>query len=141
MNDKIKYFIPKIKNRIPSYVAKFSEHLPVDKISLMGIDSITGKADFLERLEAMLGVDLPSIVRNAAEEEHSFILCSAEETKQHIFNVLGSGPVKMESINWSREIKTGFEWPVGVYYLKIRALTPKGSDCLLYTSPSPRDTR
>lgn len=128
MNDKIKYFIPKIKNRIPSYVAKFSEHLPVDKISLMGIDSITGKADFLERLEAMLGVDLPSIVRNAAEEEHSFILRSAEETKQHIFNVLGSGPVKMESINWSREIKTGFEWPVGVYYLKIRALTPKGSD-------------
>ena len=81
MNDKIKYFIPKIKNRIPIYVAKLNEHLPVDKISLMGIDSITGKVDFLERLEAMLGADLPDIVRSVGEEDYSSILRSAEETK------------------------------------------------------------
>ena len=32
MNDKIKYFFPKVKNRISRLVAKFSENLPVEKM-------------------------------------------------------------------------------------------------------------
>lgn len=128
MNVKLKYIIPKVKNRIQSYIAKLSEHLPVEKISLCGIDHVCGKADLMDRLERMLGGAIPDTIRNAKVEDVELILGRANESKQRIFNVLGSGPVKMASINWSREIKTGFEWPVGTYYLKQRVLTPKGSD-------------
>ena len=128
MNEKLKYIIPKVKNRIPSCIAKLSEHLPVEKISLWGIDHVCGKNDLMRRLERMLGGGIPDTIRNTKVEDVELILGRANESKRHIFNVLGSGPIRMESINWSREIKTGFEWPVGTYYLKQRALTPKGID-------------
>ena len=128
MNDKIKYFFPKVKNRISRLVAKFSENLPVEKMSVRGLDSISCKVELVTRLERILGTCLSDTIRSASEEEKKSILLHADEAKQHIFKVLGSGPVKMEPINWSREIKTGYTWPVGVYYFKIRSLTPKGSD-------------
>ena len=128
VDDKIKYFFPKVRNRLPIYITKFYEFLPVEKLSILGIDTISGKEDLINKLEKMLGTDLPDIICNAGMEEQNLILYHANDAKHHIFNVLGSGPKKMESINWSREIKSGFEWPVGVFYQKIRGLTPKGSD-------------
>lgn len=128
MNGKIRYFFPKVLNQIPRYVAKFAEHLPVEKISVWGIDAISGSDVLVSRLESLLGCNLTDVVRNADANEREAILQHANFAMQHIFDVLGSGPIKMESIHWSREIKTGFEWPVGVYYLKLRSITPKGSD-------------
>lgn len=128
MNDKIKYFIPKVKNRIPGYVAKLYKYLPVIKISHYGIDSISGKGELVGRFDTMLGSSLREILKKANKKEQKVILEHANKAKQHIFDVLGSGPYKMSEINWSYDLKTGFYWPVGVYYLKIRSMTPKGAD-------------
>lgn len=128
MNDKIRYFFPKVKNRIPGILAKFSEYLPIERISTKGIDSIFSKAELVTRLKRILGANLSDIICSASIEDRRAILIHADEAKQHIFRILGSVPVKMEPINWSREIKTDYVWPVGVYYLKIRSLTPKGTD-------------
>lgn len=128
MNDKIKYFFPKIKNRIPFLIARISERLPLNEISCLGLDDISGKANFIQRLEDMLGSCLQDYICSGSKVEKELIISRASNSKQHIFDVLGSGPIKMERIQWSKEIKTGYQWPVGVYYLKIRSMTPKGSD-------------
>ena len=128
MNTVIRYFIPKVRNRIPRYVARLLQYLPVEKLSTVGIDSISGKEALIEYFRQIIGGNIDQIIRSANNKEKESILRHANEAKKHIFNVLGSGPYRMEEINWSREIKTGFEWPVGVYYLKIRNLTPEGSD-------------
>lgn len=128
MNTTIRYFFPKLGNRIPGYIARMCEHLPVEKLSTVGLDFISGKAALTERLQHILGKQTDEIIKGANDKEKDAILSHANEAKQHIFNVLGSGPYRMEEINWSLEIKTGFEWPVGVYYNKIRNLTPEGSD-------------
>ena len=125
MNEKIRNFFPKVLNQIPRYVAKFAEHLPVEKISVWGIDAISGSDVLVSRLESLLGCNLTDVVRNADANEREAILQHANFAMQHLFDVLGSGPIKMEPIHWSREIKTGYEWPVGVYYLKLRSITPK----------------
>lgn len=128
MNDKIKYFLPKIWNRLPSIAAKFYEYLSVDKVSCLGLDCIIGKLELLKRLNDILGSCLQETICSACAEQRELILTKASDAKLRIFDVLGSGPITMEDINWSREIKTGYEWPVGVYYLKLRKMTPKGSD-------------
>lgn len=128
MNDKIRYFFSKVLNHIPRYVARFAAYLPIERISVRGIDTIADKFALVSRLEELLGHKLEDVVKGIDENERESILEYADLAKQHIFNVLGSGPVKMDPIHWSREIKTGYEWPVGVYYLKLRSLTPKGSD-------------
>ena len=128
MNTVIRYFFPKVRNRIPGYVARLLQYLPVEKLSTAGIDSISGKEALIEYFRQILGENIDQIIRNANDKEKESILRHANDAQKHIFNVLGSGAYRMEEINWNREIKTGFEWPVGVYYLKIRNLTPKGSD-------------
>lgn len=128
MNTAIRYFFPKVRNRIPRYIVKLLEYLPVEKLSTVGIDSISGKEDLTERLQKIIGKNISRIVKDANIKEKETIVRHANKAKQHIFNVLGSGPYRMDEINWSLEIKTGFEWPADVYYLKIRNLTPKGSD-------------
>lgn len=128
MNDKIKYFIPKVKNHIPSYVAKLFKYLPINKISYRGIDSISGKTELIRRLDKMLGASLNEILSIINKNEQQSILEHANKAMLHYFNVLGSGMYKMETINWNQDIITGFKWPIGVFYLNIRSLTPKGSD-------------
>ena len=55
MNTTIRYIFPKLGNRIPGYIAKLCEYLPVEKLSTIGIDPILGKADLTERLQHILG--------------------------------------------------------------------------------------
>ncbi len=128
MNTAFRYFFPKVRNRIPGFIARSLEYLSVEKLSMLGLDSIAGKAALIERLQQILGKHIKEIIKGANEEEKESILKHADEAKQHIFNVLGSGLYRMDEINWNLEIKTGFEWPVGTYYLKIRNFTPEGSD-------------
>ena len=128
MNKTIRYFFSRLRNHIPGYIARLCEYLPVEKLSTVGIDSISGKATLTERLQHILGKQTDEIIKGANDKEKDAILNHANEAKQHIFNILGSGSYRMDEINWSLEIKTGFEWPVGVYYNKIRNLTPAGSD-------------
>lgn len=126
MNDKIRYFLPKLKNRISAEKTRIYEKLPVEKISLRGIDACGGKEGMVRRLHKLLGCHVIDVVRNG--NELNTIIGAAEKTCSHIFDLLGAGDVNLNPINWNKEIKTGYEWPLGVYYTKLRALTPKGSD-------------
>ena len=40
----------------------------------------------------------------------------ANLTLEHYFNILGSGLVKLDSIDWHKDFKSGFRWPKGKFY-------------------------
>lgn len=126
MNDKIRYFFPKLKNRLSAERVRIYENISIERYSLRGIDDCGGKDGFVKRLHCILGYDIIGVIRNSSDIE--IIKCAADKTCNHVFDLLGSGAVTLHPINWNKEFKTGFEWPTGVFYTKLRALTPQGSD-------------
>lgn len=126
MNEKIKYFFPKIKNRLSVEKSRIFEKIPVEKYSLRGIDDCGGKKGFIMRLNRILGGNVAHTIQQFAKVED--IKPVADRAYSHVFDLLGSGEIMMPSINWNKELKSGYEWPVGVFYTRLRALTPKGSD-------------
>ncbi len=126
MKEKVRYFLPKLKNHLLVEKAKVYEKLPIESISLRGIDICGGKEDFVNRLQFFLGKDLNKSVQNCFEK--NLIIDIANRVYDHFFDCLGSENIYLNPIRWNIELKTGYEWPKGIYYLKLRALTPKGND-------------
>ncbi len=44
------------------------------------------------------------------------IIKAAEDVLEHKFDLLGSGPVKLDPIDWHIDFKSGFRWPKGKFY-------------------------
>lgn len=126
MNNKIKYFFPKLRNRISTEKSRLYEKVSVERFSLSGIDDIKGKEEFINRLHHLLGEHV-SIEKGDSWQVNQ-IIEAADKAYNHIFNLLGSGDTLLQAINWNIDLKTGFEWPKGVFYTKQRVLTPIGSD-------------
>lgn len=129
MNEKIRYFFPKLKNRFNAEKNRILEFLPIERFALLGLDCCDGKDGFLKRLHNVLGDEVCNNVIPKADTEN--IIIAADKAYNHIFDLLGSGEIIMNHIEWSKELKTNFKWPKDVYYTKQRALTPKGSDIKL----------
>ena len=126
MKDEIRYFLPKLKNHVSVKKTRVYEELPVEKISLRGIDLCGGKIGLIKRLQFILGEDLNKSIQNCSEKK--LIIDIANRVYGHFFDLLGSGDIYLNPVRWNIELKTGYEWPKGIYYSKQRALTPKGSD-------------
>lgn len=126
MDDKIKYFFPKLRNRLSAQKTRLFEKLPVEIISLRGIDTCGGWRGMTDRLHVLLGKSVTESIRY--NNDTGAILAAANKACNHVFALLGSGDVKLDPIIWNKEIKTGFEWPTGVYYSKLRKTTPQDSD-------------
>lgn len=128
MNNNIRYFFQKVKKRLLIEKNRLWKHMPIEKISLWSIDTTPTKIEFVERLEKILGAQLGDVICAPSEEERNVIVESAESTLRHEFDLLGSGMVKLEPFQWNKDFKTGFEWNDGIFYRKILATTPRGTD-------------
>ena len=127
MNDKTKYFFPKLLNRISSEKNKLWEHLPIEKISLCGIGRIPSKEEFSSRLHEMLGEFSPAFfARMDALDKEKIINC-ADQALNHDFDLLGSGLMHLAPIPWHSDFKAGYTWPKGVFYHK-QTKAPAGTD-------------
>jgi len=124
MNDKIKYFFPKLKNRLSAKKNRIIQCLPAGTIASIGTEKIPSKLVLIERLEYMLG----SGCHDFSEFDQDTILEYANRTLLHEFNYLGSEWILNNPVKWNIDLKTMFEWPKGVYYLDQRSNTPSGSD-------------
>lgn len=126
-------------NLVPRYIflSKLSHHLALHthiiwRIPMMRkrivrhVPAVTG-SQLTEKLTAITGTINSSLFSN--EEENRLIIESAGRALTHEFDVLGSGYVKLEPMQWNKDLKTGFEWKNGVYYTKQRGQAgSKGSD-------------
>lgn len=70
------------------------------------------------------------LLSNIALEAHNLIIAEADQVCEHVFNLLGSGPVDLgPKINWHTDFKTGYRWNPRTYYRRIRhAPYPGGYD-------------
>lgn len=128
MNDNIRYFFSKLNNRIRFEKVKLYRYLPVENVSICGIGIIPSQKEFVKRLKSILGIVLIDAIRTMGKDEKDSILKAANQTLRHEFDILGSGVTRMDPIKWNKDIKTGYEWPEYLFYLKQRAATSKGSD-------------
>jgi len=115
--------ISKIFNRI-SYYANWVYILhPVRWMVLNRTRSqsrVLNKASFVQRLQTIIGdfQGLSDIFRDTKDSEA--VLEWADKTINHEFDYLGSGLVKLNTIDWHLDFKSGFRWPKGRFYLKYK---------------------
>ena len=128
MNGKIKYFIPKVLNRIAHEKNCIWEHLPVEKISLWGLGHVPAKNEFAKHLHEMLGVFTPEFFADIKLEDKETIIKCADQTLNHDFDLLGSGLMHLDPIPWHSDFKSGYTWQNGTFYRYQRGKTPKDSD-------------
>lgn len=127
MNEKVKYFFPKVLNRLAHEKNRIWEHLPVEKISLWGMGCAPSKEEFVERLKEMLGEFTPKSFANIKAEEKETIIKCADQALNHDFDLLGSGLMHLDPIPWHTDFKSGYTWPKGVFYRKLPK-NPAGTD-------------
>ncbi len=102
-------------------------YLPVNTISLWGCGRPFTKYDFKEKLTLLLG-PLDPVLLNLSGDEKNIVISHADAALSHYYDILGSGLVLMERINWHLDIKSKYEWRKGVYFRDQRKSNPKGSD-------------
>jgi uncharacterized heparinase superfamily protein len=61
---------------------------------------------------------LPELTGLIKNEESDSILAEAVRSKNKIFNILGSGDIVLDNLDWHTDFKTGFRWESGTFYKK-----------------------
>ena len=123
--NKIRYFFPKVRNRIDFEKNRFWKYFDVERISLRGYQPFNDVVSFKTRLQTLLGVYNAEILLGVSDEDKKVILNSANQALRHEFDLLGSGIIKLDPIDWHVDIKNGARWKKR-YYKEIQ--TPKGAD-------------
>ena len=116
-----------VKKLIRMLLAGNSRHIPFRNTYYMCchnliVQSLNKRAEkalpissLLNQLSALTSITLPLDVD---EKEKGVIVSEADKTMAGIFNLLGSGDVKLDPIPWSKDFISGYEWKKGTYYRK-----------------------
>lgn len=124
-SDKIKYFFPKLFNRLRLYRNRLWKYCNVERVAMRGYKPFDNAIAFKSRIQDFLGKYDINILVGISDEDENVIISCAEQTLRHEFDLLGSGPVVLNPIDWHIDFKTGARWNK-LYYQEIRGI--KGSD-------------
>ena len=125
VSDKIKYLFPKLSNRIRLYRNRLWKHCDVERIAMRGYKPFENTLAFKSRIHEMLGqYDINILVGISDEDEKNIITC-ANKALRHEFDLLGSGPVVLNPIDWHTDFKANVRWDKK-FYQEIRGI--KGAD-------------
>lgn len=74
--------------------------------------------------------EIISEIKASYPETEKLVVSAADQVLQHIFDLLGSGPVYLgKCIDWQTDFKTGHRWNSKTFYADIRSATyPGGYD-------------
>lgn len=121
----------KILNRFDVEKKFIWRYLPMNYISQKGLGKTFSKKGLMDSFRRMLGDFTPILLQDIEEGERLEILRCADAALEHSFDLLGSGVVTLDPIRWHSDFKFGYSWPVGVFYKRLRGMTPKGADIKL----------
>ena len=121
----IKYIFQKAKNHIAVKKNLLWKYCNVGVVAMRGFQPFDDASAFKQRLQKMLGVFGVALLDGIGDEDRKTILISAEQTLHHEFDLLGSGPVKLDPIDWHCDFKLGAKWKK-TFYKELQ--TPKGAD-------------
>lgn len=113
-------FWTKVLNRLSAEKNRLWNFLPINYISHKKIGDIPDKQSFKYKLQSMLGTFDANLLSYIDWEEKKKIICSAEDSIAHNFNLLGSGEVHLDPIDWHTDFKSGYKWPKGKFYKKYK---------------------
>lgn len=119
------HFYKKVLNRISVEKNRIWKYVDLNKYSLTGYHSFKNADSFKDCLKTMLGAFDGSLIAGIDECYKKVIVSSADQALQHIFDLLGSGPVKLDPIDWHQDFKKGAKWQK-VFYRDLT--TQKGAD-------------
>ncbi|MEX5216607.1 MAG: heparinase II/III family protein [Nitrospira sp.] len=72
---------------------------------------------------------LRSLYREQAPDELESCVQSADRLCEHVFDLLGSGPISLgERIDWHRDFKSGFRWDPDAHYFEVAQRVESGVD-------------
>lgn len=125
VSDKIRYFFPKVKYRLLLERKRLWKYCNVERMALRGFKAFPDADAFKKKLEELLGCYDADILVGISEEDRVTILSAADQTLNHIFDYLGSGPVSIHPIDWHTDFKSGKRWNK-VWYRNISFI--KGAD-------------
>lgn len=123
--DDFKYVLPKVKNHVAVKKSLLWKYCNVGRIAMRGFRPFADAAAFKKHLQKMLGVFGVALLDGISDDDKKTILVSAEQALHHEFDLLGSGPVKLDPIDWHCDFKSGAKWKKA-FYKDLQ--TPKGAD-------------
>lgn len=121
----LRFILPKVKNRLIAERNRLWKNCNIERLSVVGFKSITDKSVFKSQLQSILGVFTKDIFDGISEDDKRILLNTANQAIKHEFDLLGSGIVELNPIDWQSDFKSGFSWGK-TYYKETR--TPKGAD-------------
>lgn len=101
-----------LRRRILEGYYKLFHNRIVRKINHYSNHKITNEK-FFYTLSAITNLPASIIIDKT---ERDYIIRSAEKTVNGIYNLLGSGDVEINPIEWHSDFKTGFRWPPGKFF-------------------------
>ena len=121
-------FFRKSINRLLSEKNKIWQWFPIDAVSLIGCKRNIEKAWLVGRLQNMLGPIDSLIFKDIDKETMYIILDRADKSLKHEFNILGTKKIFEKKIDWNCDIRSGYTWPIDVFYRKLQKQVPLGVD-------------
>ena len=104
------------------------KYFPIEAIINVVFQRRLLSINVLSRLDEMLGLFDKDIIEKSTLKEKQQILYLADKAILHEYKHLGSDWVKLDPMIWNRDLKTGFQWPNGVFYKEQIRYTSKGAD-------------
>lgn len=124
-SDTIVYFIPKLINRIAIEKNRLWKYFNAGKVAMAGYRGFPNASSSKAQLDAILGTYDKTLLSSVVEDEKEVIQFLADQAMRHEFDLLGSGPTKLEPIDWHVDFKCGKHW-AKQYYRDISGI--KGAD-------------
>jgi len=109
--------ISKILNRLTFLSGNFYRLLPVKKILSLKTRSLGNYnvPKIKNILRENIG-DFSGFSEYCDSSDRDTIVALADQALAHEFDLLGSGPVKLDPIDWHCDFKSGFRWPPRKFY-------------------------
>ena len=111
----IKYFFYKLIHRIASKKNILWKFCDVSRVALCGFHGFSSASAFKSRLQIMLGTYDNSLLNSISDENYMCIISSANQTLAHEFDLLGSGPIVLDPIDWHCDFKSNTHWDKQFY--------------------------
>ena len=116
----------KVLHRLSSRKRRWWKYLPMPLISKKGIKASWSAEKLCGELSRCLG-GFDGVINNIDETTKNQIVAGADNAIEHRFTILGSNGEVLEPFVWNKDIKTGFTWPNGKFYLDYRIVDPNNN--------------
>lgn len=116
----------KVLHRLSSRKRRWWKYFPVSYMSKRGMETPWSAEKLRGELSRCLGV-FDGVIKNADETTKNRIVAEADNALEHRFTILGSNGEVLEPFVWNKDIKTGFIWPNGKFYLDYRIVDPNNN--------------